>query len=309
VALLDQHSESETTTNLQLDVLIAVVMVLSGTLLTRGVILANQALESESMERHRSETELRKSEQRTVEALRESDALKSALLSSVSHELRTPLTAIKVMVSGLFENKGRISDDTRVEFQQAIDEKIDYLNRLVGNLLDMSRIEAGMLLPQRDWHLVEDLIEGAIRAAGKQVHVRDLQVETPDEPVSIFVDGVQIQQVLVNVLDNALKYSNVDSCIRLSSSLTIDYVEIRIENHGHGIPPEDLDRVFQRFYRVQRTNEHAVGTGLGLAICKGIIEAHGGRIWIESTAGEKTIVVFRLPMKLPPVSCLRDNEG
>jgi two-component system sensor histidine kinase KdpD len=308
VTLLDEHSESETTTNLQLDVLVAVVMVLSGALLTRGVIATNHVLEKESNERQRAEMELRKSEQRTVEALRESDALKSALLSSVSHELRTPLTSIKVMVNGLYTDKTSMSEETRTEFLLAIDNKIDYLNRLVGNLLDMSRIEAGTLMPQRECHLLDDLVEGAIRCVGKPLQHRTLEVEVPSEPLPIYVDGVQIQQVIVNLLDNAVKYSEEGSCIRLRAAATTDQVEVRIENRGPGIGVSDLDKVFERFYRIQRENERVAGTGLGLAICKGIIKAHGGHIWAESTPGQTTIFVFTLPLTSPSMPSLGGQQ-
>lgn len=247
-------------------------------------------------ERKRAEEELRVSEERRVEAFRQSDALKSALLSSASHELRTPLTAIKTSVSSLLEHAGRMADELRKELLEGINQEIDYLNRLVDNLLDMSRIEAGMLVPRCEWYPLEDLVEGAIRRVGVALRDRPLEIHLPEAVSPVFVDGVEIQQVLVNLLDNAIKYSPSGSRIRIEARSAGQTVEVRVSNSGPGIPPEDLERVFDRFYRVRSGRERmAHGTGLGLAICKGIVEAHGGRIGAESTPGQETTLAFTLP--------------
>ena len=133
----------------------------------------------------------------------ENDALKTALLSSVSHELRTPLTAIKAMVSSLRGPQGTMKREVRAEFLEGIDQDIDFLNRLVDNLLDMSKIEAGTPEPRREWHLLEDLVEGALRREGKALQSRPLEVELPEDLPSVYVNGVEVQQVLINLLDNA----------------------------------------------------------------------------------------------------------
>ena len=151
-------------------------------------------------------------------------------------------------------------------------------------------------------------MEGAIRCVGKPLQHRTLEVEVPSEPLPIYVDGVQIQQVMVNLLDNAVKYSEEGSCIRLRAAATMDQVEVRIENRGPGIGVSDLDKVFERFYRIQRENERVAGTGLGLAICKGIIKAHGGHIWAKSTPGQTTIFVFTLPLTSPSMPSLGGQQ-
>jgi two-component system sensor kinase len=265
-------------------------------------------VEQRTAEFMRAETELRKSEQRTVEALQQSDRLKSALLASVSHDLRTPLTSIKVMVSGLEENPTARNTNMRKEFIEAIHKEIDYLNCLVGNLLDMSRIEAGVLVPQRDWHLLEDLVDMAIRRLGKFLARRSLDIQLPEDLPAMYVDGVEIQQVLVNLFDNAVKYSDHESTIRLLASIMpAGHVEVRVSNQGPGIAADDLHRVFERFYRVRReSGQSIVGSGLGLAICKGIIESHGGQIWAESIVGQGTTMVFTLPAVFPQGSDPRD---
>lgn len=296
VTLLDRHSESKIAQMIRWEIMVALIIGLAGGLLAWQLVRATNRLEAETVERLRAEEDLRKSEASTLEALRQSDAMKSALLSSVSHELRTPLTAIKTMVFGLFSD-GRMTSQVRSEFIESINQEIDYLNRLIDNLLDMSRIEAGTLVPQREWHLLEELIEGAIRRVGKGLKHRPLQVNLPANLPPIYVDGVGVQQVLVNLLDNAVKFSPDGSSIRVLAALQAETVEVRVCNRGKGILEEDLERIFDRFYRSRDVRERSIpGTGLGLAICKGIIEAHGGHILAQSSPGEETIILFRLPL-------------
>ncbi|MEE8494567.1 MAG: PAS domain S-box protein [Nitrospirales bacterium] len=252
-------------------------------------------------ERKKTEEELRKSEERAIAALRQSDALKSALLSSVSHELRTPLTAIKTMVSSLIGTERNVGPEIREEFLGGIDREIDYLSSLVDNLLEMSKIEAGTQEPRREWHLLEDLVEASIRRHGKGLKSRQLEVRLAEDIPSILVDGVEIQQVLVNLLDNAIKYSPSKSQVRVEAAAKPQRLEVWVSNAGPGIPREDLQRVFDRFYRVPSgSGQLKPGTGLGLAICKGIIDAHGGRIWAESTPGRETTIRFTLPLQGQP---------
>ncbi len=302
VKLFAEHSESKIAAMIRWEATIGLFAGILAILLTRQVIQANRALENEIGERKRAEEELRISEERRVEAFRQSDALKSALLSSASHELRTPLTAIKTSVSSMLENAVRMTDELHKELLEGINQEIDYLNRLVDNLLDMSRIEAGMLVPRCEWYPLEDLVEGAIRRVGVALRDRPLEVRLPEEVSSVFVDGVEIQQVLVNLLDNAIKYSPSGSRIRIEARPTSQAVEVRVSNTGQGIPPQDLERVFDRFYRVRSGRERMVhGTGLGLAICKGIVEAHGGRIWAQSPPGQETTLAFTLPRTESPL--------
>jgi len=241
----------------------------------------------------KAEQALMVSQARTLDALRQRDAVKTSLLSSVSHELRTPLTSIKSMLFSLQQEEphSRVSAEGLV----SIEEQVDYLNRLVGNLLDMSRLEAGTLQPHREWNVFEDLVEGAIRRLGIFIKDRSIDLELAPELPPISVDAVQIQQVLINLLENAIKFSPPGSPIRLSASVRDGEMEISVTNSGPEIPPNELDKIFERFYRLDSgQSPRPPGTGLGLAICKGIIEAHGGRINARSIGG-KTIFLFRLP--------------
>jgi signal transduction histidine kinase len=259
-------------------------------------------------ERKRVEENLRKSEAEKVEAFRQSDALKTALLSLVSHELRTPLTAIKASVAGLNGLSAEGNPSIQKEFLIGINQEIDYLNGLIENLLDMSRVEAGALGIHREWHLLEDLLEGAIRRVEKTLKSRSLQVKLDDTISSIFVDGVAIQQVLINLLDNAIKYSPEGSLIRIVGHMLPGQVKVRISSEGEGIPQEDLALIFERFYRMKGPQARLIrGTGLGLAICKGIVEAHGGRIWAESPPSRGVTIGFMLPNPDAPFSMPLDQ--
>jgi len=283
VALFAQHSDAHIRALIRWEILVVLLVVTVASLRTWRFL--------------RAERELKKSQAMTVEALRQSDALKSSLLSSVSHELKTPLTAIKTLLFALSGDERAVSDSTRKEVLGGVDHEIDYLNHVVDNLLDMSRIEAGTLRPHREWHLLEELVEGAIRRMKERLRGRRLDVELPNGLPPIFVDGTELQLVLLNLLDNASKYSPVGSHINLQASLVGDMLEVRVSNVGEGIPSDTLGRIFDRFYRGQTAQECRVpGTGLGLAICKGIIEAHGGQIVAESTPGQETTISFRVPI-------------
>lgn len=246
----------------------------------------------------KAEQELKHSQAMAMEALRQGDALKSALLSSVSHELRTPLTAIRSMLFGLRDEVQL--NQYEGEFLAGIEEQVDYLNRLVGNLLDMSRLEAGALKPRREWHVIEELVEEGIRRVDMLLRGRCLEIELAADLPPVFVDGVQIQQVLVNLLENAAKFSPTDSKIRIAAAVKNQELEVSVSNRGDVIPVHELQRIFERFYRLKsKSFSGAPGTGLGLAICKGIIESHGGQIKAESIPDGTTTVVFELPLTYP----------
>ncbi len=260
-----------------------------------GEVIKILGVSEEITERRGAEERLRQSEAKRRDALRQSDELKSALLASVSHELRTPLTAIKASVSSLTENTQAGAPRIQGEFLNNIDQEINYMSRLVDNLLDMSQIEAGTLVPRREWHLLEDIVEGALRHIEPAVTRQNIDIHIPDDLPPIHVDVIGVQQVLINLFDNATKYSTPGSLIQLNVLEKLQQIIIQISNEGEPIPTEDLERIFDRFYRCPSRLRHTIrGTGLGLAICKGIVEAHGGEIWAESI-GSKAIITFILP--------------
>jgi len=246
-------------------------------------------------DRKQTEARLRESEMKRNEALRQSDELKSALLASVSHELRTPLTAMKGSVSSIMGNGSISKDQEREDVLKGIDREINYMSHLVDNLLDMSQIEVGTLIPHKEWHLLEDLVEAALRRAAQTLDTRNIEISIPENISPIFVDAVEMQQVFINLLDNAVKYSLPASPIRIHVRVEAQQITVEASNMGEPIQPQDLERIFDRFYRRPPPRKQPIrGTGLGLAICKGIIEAHGGRIWAESN-GREVKIVFTIP--------------
>ncbi|MGH2535041.1 MAG: ATP-binding protein [Thermomicrobiales bacterium] len=227
--------------------------------------------------------------------LAQSDELKSALLAAVSHDLRTPLAAIKTSATSLLDRSVAWDDAARSEFLQAIDEETDRLTLMVGNLLDLSRIEGGAFRPDREWYDVAELIADIAGRLTNRTVEHDLSSDVePDLPLAFF-DYVEIAQVLVNLVENAVKYTPTGTAITLSARRTGDAIEFGVIDQGPGIPAAQIPRLFEKFYRASNT-ANVGGTGIGLAICKGIVEAHGGRIRVESRVGEGAAFRFTLPI-------------
>ena len=220
-----------------------------------------------------------------AQVLEESDRLKSALLSSVSHELRTPLATIKAAVTGLLSREVAWESQAREDLLAVIEEEVDHLNRLVGNLLDMSRIEAGALKPQRQWNVLAEIVGGTIERMRRAAERHRLDLDVSEDLPLVPVDPMQMAQVLSNLIDNSLKYAPPDTTVQVSARPQDDQtLLVRVTNQGPPVPEEHLDRIFDKFYRVTAA-DRVTGTGLGLSICKGIVEAHGGRIWAENLPG------------------------
>ena len=228
--------------------------------------------------------------------LEEADKAKSSLLSSVSHELRSPLAAIKASVSSL--TSGMVSADSEAseELLTTIEEETDHLNFLVGNLLDMSRIEAGALKPRRQWNALAEIANGAIGRQLKALKEYRVDVDFPADLPLVPVDYVLIEQVFTNLLSNSRKFAPPGSRIHISAEREGELVHTRVTNQGPGVPEKDLERIFDKFTMAAGT-DRVTGTGLGLSICKGIIEAHEGKIWAENGPG-CFIFHFTLPAQL-----------
>jgi two-component system, OmpR family, sensor histidine kinase KdpD len=237
-------------------------------------------------------------ERRRLEVVEESDQLKSALLNAVSHDLRTPLASIKASATALLLSDSTWTVEEGREFLQAIDHEADRLNRLVGNLLDLSRIEAGVLRPVLEWYDVHEVIE-TIRP-----HVRplvgdhpfriDVQVGTP----LIQVDLPRLEELIINLVENAVKYTPIASGIELNVWQEGEEMVLAVVDHGPGIPEGQRQRVFETFYQARRQGDRQPGSGLGLAICRGVAQAHGGSIVVEETPGGGASFIVRLPSRV-----------
>jgi two-component system sensor histidine kinase KdpD len=239
--------------------------------------------------------ELAEAEDR-ARALAQSDALKSAILSSVSHELRSPLATIKASVSSLRTDVVDWDSEARRQLLAAVDEETDHLNELVGDLLDMSRIEAGSLRPRRQWNDLGEILQSVLGHMRPALGAHRLAIDLPPDLPLVPVDWVEIEQVLRNLLSNSAKFSPPDSTIGILARAQSPWMRVEVRNEGPAIPEKYLDRVFDKFFRFT-AKEQVTGTGLGLSICKGMVEAHGGRIWVENVIGG-VVFKFLLPLTL-----------
>jgi two-component system, OmpR family, sensor histidine kinase KdpD len=231
-------------------------------------------------------------------ALQETDRLRTALLNSVSHDLRTPLASIKASASSLLDREVRWSDAERDEFLTTINSEVDRLTRLVHNLLDMSRIEIGALDPR----LVESTVAEVVGPVVRRVRASSRQrvdVDVPEELAPVLVDPVRLDQVLTNLLDNARGYA-AGSPVQVVARQQGGTIELRVVDHGPGIPGPERERVFDQFYRLKGGGRRPEGTGMGLAICRGIVQAHGGSLRVETTPGGGATFVLTLPVSPAP---------
>jgi two-component system sensor histidine kinase KdpD len=228
-----------------------------------------------------------------AQVLEESDRMKSSLLSSVSHELRTPLATIKASVTSLQDETVPWDSEARADLLSAIEEETDQLNQLVGNLLNMSRIEAGALQLQRSWNSLREIVAGVVKRLRPQAHT--IEINFTDELTLVPVDYALIEQVFANLISNSIKYSPEGTPIIIrANSKDENTLLVQVYNQGPPVPEEHLERIFDKFYRVTAA-DRITGTGLGLSICKGILEAHGGRIWAENLP-EGFAFNFTLPL-------------
>ncbi len=242
----------------------------------------------------------------------EAERLRNTLLSSVSHDLRTPLTAISGAASTLLESES-LDSTTRHELVQSIYDEADRLNRLVRNLLDMTRLEAGTVQVHKEWQLIEEVIGVALARLEKQLADRQVHTDLPSDLPPAPFDAALIEQVLINLLENALKYTPPGSAIDIAAHVAGPELVVAVGDQGSGLPSGDLERIFEKFYRGKRYRAEASGsergTGLGLTICRGIIQAHGGRIWAENRPEGGAIFRFSLPLGEPLPDVEPSDEG
>jgi two-component system sensor histidine kinase KdpD len=257
----------------------------------RRVIPALASLLGVAVDRERLEREALE-----AAALRHADALKTALLRAVSHDLRTPLMAISTSAGALARPDLNISAEDREELLETILAASDRLDHLVGNLLDLSRLQAGAAEPEQRLVDFDELVAGALEELGAEG--ARIDVSLPDDLPPISVDPHQIQRAIVNLLENALKYSPPGEPVRVLGGRGHDEVLLRVIDHGPGVPAADRERIFQPFDRGGRTGD-SPGAGLGLAIARGFAEANGGRVSVESRAGQGATFVLAVPETAP----------
>jgi two-component system sensor histidine kinase KdpD len=231
---------------------------------------------------------------REASLLSEADRLRNALFNSISHELRTPLASIVGSVSSLLDKEGAYSDKAKQELLENVQEGAMRMERVVANLLDSARLESGMMQLKIDWCDMQDILGTALQRLRDRIKHFSLKIDVSEELPLIRGDCVLLELVVLNLLDNALKYSPRGTNIDIVAEMAAGCVQVSIADQGAGIPEADLNKVFDKFYRVRQPKQVS-GTGLGLSICKGIIESHGGSIRAELRPAGGTVIRFRLP--------------
>ncbi len=221
----------------------------------------------------------------------QTEQMRSSLLSAVSHDLRTPLASITGAASLLRAQGDRLPIDTQQELLESISEEAERLSRLVGNLLDMTRLESGVEL-RRDLYPLEEIVGSALQRMDKQLAGRTVTLQLPDQLPMVFVDDVLLGQVLWNLLENAVKYTPADTPLEIGAFEQDNAIILEIRDRGPGVPAGEEERIFEKFYRA--TSKGVRGAGLGLPICRAVIEAHQGTILALPRPGGGTVFQIRL---------------
>lgn len=224
----------------------------------------------------------------------EKERFRNILLTSISHDLRTPLTAIMGSASSLLQAGKKLSEEMHQELAQNIYDESERLNHLVNNILKIIRLESGTIQLSKQLYSLEEIIGTALNKLEKQLANRPIFIQLPKLVPLIPLDNILIGQVFINLIENAIKFTPPDSPIEISAEFKVQSAIIKISDRGPGIPAKEMEKIFNKFYRGQKPETN--GIGLGLAICKGIIQTHRGKIWVESRNGEGATFCFTLPM-------------
>jgi two-component system sensor histidine kinase KdpD len=253
-----------------------------------------------------------------AEAVKQSEQLKSALLDAVSHDLRTPLTSMKAAVTTLLvsnkdlDGKGQLDEDGRREMLEVIDSEIDRLNHLLEGLIEIAKIEAGSKEPRRTWSNLDEIVSLALARAAAITANHQVKVDLSEQLPALRVDEKALAEVFYVLIENATKYSpsNTEITIKAEKTVEGDGLKVSVEDRGVGIPLSLRGRVFDKFFRFSAPDSSArqrpAGLGMGLAIARALVEAHGGKIWIEDTStGKGTRVSFTIPLNREPIALVQ----
>ncbi len=233
----------------------------------------------------------------------EAERLRIALLSSLSHDLRTPLGSIEGAASSLLHDSDALSGEVKRDLVETIIEESRRMSRLVANLLDMVRVETGGLTVQKEWQPLEEPLGVALLRLEERLKLHPVEVQLPEDLPMVPMDELLIEQVLINLLENAAKHTPPATPVTISAWTDDAAVVVEVADRGPGIPPGAEEIVFQKFYRAQGADQSS-GAGLGLAICRGIIAAHGGKIWVEPRTSGGAAFRFTLPLEGPGIPTL-----
>lgn len=225
----------------------------------------------------------------------EAEQVRSSLLSSVSHDLKTPLAAIAGASSSLLESSA-LDDETRRQLLETVADEAARLNRLLENILQMSKLDAGAAAPNRQWHVLEEIVGSALHRARRDLEDHEVAVRLPRDLPLLFVDGLLLEQVFLNLFENAARYTPVGTNVTVTAAVDGKSLRIAVSDNGPGLPPGAEEKIFEKFYRASPTADGGRGSGLGLAICRAILKAHGGNITASNVPGGGAEFVLRLPL-------------
>ncbi len=249
-------------------------------------------------------------EHKKVMEYRELDRLKTNLLSTISHELRTPLASIKGYASLLLMYDAKLAKKQKSESIEAIDRATDRLTELIDHLLDMSRLDAGLLRLTLQPVKPRDILSAAVEEARLRTPKYKFKTEVKGKIPEIMADGRRLRQIIDNILENAVKYSPEDTEITIRAEVKPQELQISISDQGVGVPKSEYEKIFERMYRIeQRLRKDPGGLGLGLSLCKALVEAHTGRIWVESETGKGSTFFFTLPLKNDGGENKKNDDG
>jgi len=225
----------------------------------------------------------------------EAEQMRNALLSSVSHDLRTPLTVIAGSASSLVEGEKNLDSATKQELALSIYEEARRLDRLVYNLLEMSRLQSGQARLTKEWHVLEEVIGCALAQLDPQLHDHPLSISLPTDLPLVQIDALLMERVIINLLENSLKYTPPGTPLEISGQIRDKEILVAVADRGPGLPAGEEERIFEKFYQVSPGS--ARGAGLGLTICRSIIEAHGGHIWAANRTDGGAVFSFTIPLE------------
>jgi len=229
----------------------------------------------------------------------ETESLRNALLSAISHDLRTPLTRIIGASTALIENNAEFSAEENLDFNKVILDEAQRMAELTSKMLDMARLTAGELVLHQEWNALEEIVGSALNRLEKNLGARPVRTLLPDHLPLLWIDAVLVEQVLTNLIENAIKYTPEGSPIDISAELLADTIKISVSDYGFGIPKGMEEKIFDKFYRLE-SESHQGGVGLGLTLCRAIIEAHGGTIQAVNHSGKGASFIIHLPSRDPP---------
>ncbi len=227
------------------------------------------------------------------------EALRNSLLSSISHDLRTPLTRIIGAITTLIESHSEVFDAEKHDFCRVIFDEAQYMSELMNKILDMAKLSTGKIAIQREWNTLEEIIGSALTRLEKNLSTRMVNINLPENLPLLWIDSVLFEQVLVNLIENAIKYTPISTSIDIEAICFNNFLTLIVSDYGSGIPNHLENKIFDKFYRIENESQQN-GVGLGLALCRSIIEAHGGTIAAKNITGKGATFFIQLPLSQSP---------